>query len=166
MYCTNCNKQIATGSKFCMYCGTKVEEKIRCSKCGEIIPKDGLFCPACGNRVNNSATGVERLQPKQIKTVNKYEIEFYNTNHCSNVSLYNNQLYIIHNGQVFKCKKEEKARKIELIKDDASFNELYVNSYGIFIYKKHVDRGTICKLYNHDGIEQGSFSISRRGKKH
>lgn len=49
--CVKCGAEIPAGSKFCLECGTKVEEikedEIKCPNCGKIVKK-GKFCAECG----------------------------------------------------------------------------------------------------------------------
>lgn len=47
--CPNCQNEVPEGSKFCMNCGTKIEE-ITCKKCGTKLAPDAKFCPECGER--------------------------------------------------------------------------------------------------------------------
>jgi hypothetical protein len=44
--CTSCGEALASGSKFCMHCGARVESA--CAGCGEKLPAEARFCPACG----------------------------------------------------------------------------------------------------------------------
>lgn len=51
LHCNNCGAELASGTKFCPKCGTKVEEAQK------------MFCPQCGNelcRVQNSAQSAEQ----------------------------------------------------------------------------------------------------------
>ncbi len=48
--CTNCQKDIPMGVKFCPECGAKQEERF-CSNCGEKLNVDAKFCPNCGTKV-------------------------------------------------------------------------------------------------------------------
>lgn len=52
LHCMNCRAEIASGSKFCPKCGTKVEEaqKMFCSQCGNEIMPGAKFCTKCGAR--------------------------------------------------------------------------------------------------------------------
>lgn len=52
LHCMNCGAEIASGSKFCPKCGTKVEEaqKMFCSQCGNEIMPGAKFCTKCGAR--------------------------------------------------------------------------------------------------------------------
>ena len=53
MRCLNCHNEINDNSKFCEYCGMKVEKGIFCSNCGKKI-ESGNFCCNCGFKVNSS----------------------------------------------------------------------------------------------------------------
>ncbi|HZD82258.1 MAG TPA: zinc ribbon domain-containing protein, partial [Nitrososphaeraceae archaeon] len=44
--CLQCNKDNAQGSKFCNYCGAKLQNS--CSNCGNINPENSAFCNQCG----------------------------------------------------------------------------------------------------------------------
>lgn len=47
--CASCNASIPAGSKFCLECGTKVEDKPGfCMSCGASLPPEAKFCPSCG----------------------------------------------------------------------------------------------------------------------
>ncbi|MBQ3793178.1 MAG: zinc-ribbon domain-containing protein [Lachnospiraceae bacterium] len=72
MKCPNCGQEIADGSKFCIYCGSVIEEKPApapvapeapvaeeapkmqpkdvCSKCGEPLAPGAKFCTNCGTK--------------------------------------------------------------------------------------------------------------------
>lgn len=51
-YCDNCGAELASGTKFCPKCGTKVEEaqKMFCPQCGNEIMPGAKFCTKCGAR--------------------------------------------------------------------------------------------------------------------
>lgn len=51
-YCNNCGAELASGTKFCPKCGTKVEEaqKMFCPQCGNEIMPGAKFCTKCGAR--------------------------------------------------------------------------------------------------------------------
>lgn len=51
MYCSNCGKELADGSMFCNYCGTKQIVKKVCSSCGTELPFDAVFCHICGTKL-------------------------------------------------------------------------------------------------------------------
>ncbi len=52
MLCPSCNHEVASGSKFCNHCGTKIEAQGKtCPKpgCGRSgLPPEALYCPDCG----------------------------------------------------------------------------------------------------------------------
>ncbi len=52
LHCNNCGAELASGTKFCPKCGTKVEEaqKMFCSQCGNEIMPGAKFCTKCGAR--------------------------------------------------------------------------------------------------------------------
>ena len=52
LHCNNCGAALASGTKFCPKCGTKVEEaqKMFCSQCGNEIMPGAKFCTKCGAR--------------------------------------------------------------------------------------------------------------------
>jgi len=56
MNCVSCGKELVEGSKFCLECGTKVEEPkknvIIC--CGKELPEGAKFCLECGKKVGES----------------------------------------------------------------------------------------------------------------
>lgn len=49
MLCPNCHTQIPGGSRFCSYCGTKLNNK--CPKCGADIIDGSAFCASCGEKL-------------------------------------------------------------------------------------------------------------------
>lgn len=58
-YCENCGKDIAPGTKFCLECGTEIEETTpevsndinHCPNCGEKVEHDEGFCENCGTNL-------------------------------------------------------------------------------------------------------------------
>ncbi len=60
MICPNCSKEISDTSKFCRFCGKRVENGIYCEKCGASLETDSLFCSKCGTPV--SSTGASGAQ--------------------------------------------------------------------------------------------------------
>ena len=52
LHCNNCGAELASGTKFCPKCGTKVEEaqKMFCPQCGNEIMPGAKFCTKCGAR--------------------------------------------------------------------------------------------------------------------
>lgn len=51
--CNKCNAQILAGSKFCLECGEKVNEKLFCTNCGENLPSNAKFCLKCGTKTTS-----------------------------------------------------------------------------------------------------------------
>ena len=47
--CPKCKSQVVSGSKFCNYCGTKLENK--CPNCGAPVTPDSVFCAECGHKL-------------------------------------------------------------------------------------------------------------------
>lgn len=47
--CPNCHTQIPGGSRFCSYCGTRLNNK--CPKCGADIIDGSAFCASCGEKL-------------------------------------------------------------------------------------------------------------------
>lgn len=47
--CPNCKAQVVGGSKFCNYCGAKLENK--CPNCGAAVTPDSIFCAECGHKL-------------------------------------------------------------------------------------------------------------------
>lgn len=47
--CSKCGKSLVPGAKFCMECGTPVENK--CPNCGKELPSSTKFCPECGTKL-------------------------------------------------------------------------------------------------------------------
>lgn len=47
--CPKCKSQVVSGSKFCNYCGTKLENE--CPNCGAPVTPDSVFCAECGHKL-------------------------------------------------------------------------------------------------------------------
>lgn len=47
--CPNCKAQVVGDSKFCNYCGAKLENK--CPNCGAAVTPDSIFCAECGHKL-------------------------------------------------------------------------------------------------------------------
>lgn len=58
MICLNCGREILDNSKFCEFCGNKVEKKkigiFICNCCGKEINESSNFCEFCGKRVEKN----------------------------------------------------------------------------------------------------------------
>lgn len=102
----------------------------------------------------------------------KFNGEYYNSNRTGykkilrTIAKYGDTLYFMYHGSVYTCKDAEMQDRIELVKAheiDMDL-EIFVNEYGIFVYKCGCDRGEICRLYSHDGKERGCFKITRKGR--
>jgi uncharacterized OB-fold protein len=48
--CPQCNAPLATNTKFCPECGTKIQEKKFCAECGATLTPGVKFCPECGTK--------------------------------------------------------------------------------------------------------------------
>lgn len=53
MECPKCQHQNPDDAKFCMECGTKLENV--CSQCGAKLPPGAKFCMECGAKVGEAA---------------------------------------------------------------------------------------------------------------
>lgn len=53
--CINYGKLIDKNTKFCKFCGTKIEKTVQdmmiCSNCGKELIADSKFCRYCGGKV-------------------------------------------------------------------------------------------------------------------
>jgi uncharacterized RDD family membrane protein YckC/RNA polymerase subunit RPABC4/transcription elongation factor Spt4 len=49
--CSNCNKDIADGSRFCGFCGAEQKATKKCASCGHEIEGQPNFCPYCGSSI-------------------------------------------------------------------------------------------------------------------
>ena len=47
--CPSCGNACQSGSKFCNYCGAKLED--RCAYCGSVVQPGSRFCPECGHQI-------------------------------------------------------------------------------------------------------------------
>ena len=56
MKCPNCFKRINDDSKFCNYCGQKIEHEIVCNECGTKNELGSKFCKNCGAPLNKVET--------------------------------------------------------------------------------------------------------------
>ncbi|HEY78676.1 MAG TPA: PrsW family intramembrane metalloprotease [Dehalococcoidia bacterium] len=58
--CPNCNLRVPLYSRFCIYCGVKIDRAVRkgtvaCGNCGAMVEYAANFCPACGYRLVRKA---------------------------------------------------------------------------------------------------------------
>lgn len=49
--CSKCGKKLAPNAKFCLECGTKVEEEKFCPKCKSKLKANAKFCSECGEKL-------------------------------------------------------------------------------------------------------------------
>lgn len=52
--CQSCQSEIASQSKFCPECGSKLEQSRSCPDCGKAVSKQSKYCPDCGKNLSNS----------------------------------------------------------------------------------------------------------------
>jgi len=64
MKCSHCKKEIQEGSKYCPYCGQKVEQVIKCPNCGNSIRQGDVFCMSCGCKVGSAES--ETQKPESV----------------------------------------------------------------------------------------------------
>ncbi len=62
MKCNHCEKEIQEGSRFCPYCGQKVEQVIKCPNCGNSIRPGDIFCMSCGCKVGSAETETQEQE--------------------------------------------------------------------------------------------------------
>ena len=74
MKCSHCKKEIQEGSKYCPYCGQKVEQVIKCPNCGNSIRPGDIFCMCCGKKVGSveidshmqdNCSDIQKTAPKE-----------------------------------------------------------------------------------------------------
>lgn len=65
MKCKKCDKEITEDSKYCPYCGGKIdntsdnkEKELRCKNCNEVLNEGDKFCQNCGTSVNGEKRNV------------------------------------------------------------------------------------------------------------
>lgn len=53
MKCNHCNSEVADGTKFCPYCGNRIElpVSLRCPQCNTEVADGTKFCPNCGSPI-------------------------------------------------------------------------------------------------------------------
>lgn len=67
--CPACHQFLPEGAKFCVACGTKIEEEadfILCPSCGNKVPK-GKFCMSCGKKLEDICMNCGAIQIKGAK---------------------------------------------------------------------------------------------------
>lgn len=69
MKCNHCEKEIQEGSKFCPYCGQKVEQVTKCPNCGNSIRQGDVFCMSCGCKVGSAET--ETQKPESVSKIHQ-----------------------------------------------------------------------------------------------
>ena len=78
MICSKCGKQIADNSKFCVYCGNKiekVEQLLTCAGCGAPLKPGAKFCTKCGRKteevqpVTNAAFGQPAAKKSKVPVI-------------------------------------------------------------------------------------------------
>ena len=71
MICSKCGKQIADNSKFCVYCGSKIEEAgsaLVCAGCGAPLGPGTKFCTKCGVKVEDPVPVQNPIPPVTKET--------------------------------------------------------------------------------------------------
>ncbi|MDD1611728.1 MAG: zinc ribbon domain-containing protein, partial [Methylococcaceae bacterium] len=49
--CNACGGKVAEDAKYCVHCGQKLEEAIKCLNCGQTLAPGQRYCPHCGKGV-------------------------------------------------------------------------------------------------------------------
>ena len=62
MICSTCQRENATGSRYCNGCGAALE--LTCAACGRGSPPDAAFCSACGARLGADAPSRAASDPR------------------------------------------------------------------------------------------------------
>lgn len=75
MQCKKCGAELMDGAKFCMKCGTKVEQEILCPQCGTKLPADAAFCFSCGNAMGEIASKRDNSTNDFLSVTKKNEIK-------------------------------------------------------------------------------------------
>ena len=75
MKCSKCGMENADTNKYCVGCGSLLEEKQEkniCSSCGSENSKDSKYCVTCGKNLNSVASiDVPTISPKPVPTNNR-----------------------------------------------------------------------------------------------
>src|SRR5690554_180307 len=66
MICKSCDKEIRDESRFCNYCGKKVEREPMCPNCNTKLPEGSLFCNMCGIQVNSEPEAQTKIDHSYI----------------------------------------------------------------------------------------------------
>ena len=66
MLCKGCDKEIPDASRFCNYCGKKVEREPMCPNCNTKLPEGSLFCNMCGIQVNSEPEAQTKIDHSYI----------------------------------------------------------------------------------------------------
>ena len=81
--CPNCGKKLSPGAKFCIYCGSAIDEvkptiKLTgqvCQSCGNPIEEGALFCTCCGAKVQQENTKI--IMEESVETFTTEETNLY-----------------------------------------------------------------------------------------
>lgn len=66
---SDCRHENPNGSKYCSYCGTKLEGRSVCNNCGKELLPDAKFCPECGTPVSNKRQKTLEEQEKELENI-------------------------------------------------------------------------------------------------
>lgn len=64
--CSNCNKQLEDGTKFCDNCGKQIIETIFCQNCGKETSTEFAFCQNCGASLSEETVIAENSKKKKF----------------------------------------------------------------------------------------------------
>ena len=72
MKCNHCNSEVVDGTKFCPYCGNRIELPIslRCPQCNTEVTDGTKFCPNCGSPM------AFQQQPQQVQYQQPYQGQY------------------------------------------------------------------------------------------